>query len=285
MLWRSFAKFSANFLKNGVEKDAIYKNIFDIKGAKTSRSENCVNQIRRFFPRILDDLIINKYLPEDEKDQIREMFQQIKNEFDHIVISSDWMSTETKITAIWKLKKMKINVGELHNNIEYFPETLNQLQKDDYLKNLGIIGNAFWKNQVLNLRKPKDIFTKEEKLKAFYAYIFNEIQMNVGFIKGSSVGLIKNLPLSWVYGGFTSIVGHELTHGFDTKGSEYDENGVKCNWWDPKSKEEFMKRTECMVHQYNNFTFSVDGKTYKVNGTQTLGENIADNGGVNIAYR
>jgi len=285
MLWRILAKFSANFLKTGIEDGAIYKNIFDTEGPSTSRSENCVNQIKTFFPNILDDLIINKYLSSEEKWQIREMFQQIKDEFEDIINGSEWMTTETKNAAIRKLKKMKINIGEIQNNIDHPTETLNQIQKDNYLKSLRVLGNAFWKNQVLNLRTPKDIFTGEGEDNGFHVALFNQIQINVGLTNGNLIGLPKNWPKSLVYGGFTSIVGHELTHGFDTEGSQYDENGVKRNWWDPESKEEYDKRTECMVNQYNNFTFNVDGKTYKANGTRTIGENIADNGGVNIAYR
>jgi len=285
MLWRIFAKFSANFLKTGVEEGAIYKNIFDTEGLSTSRSENCVNQIKTFFPNILDDLIINKYLSPEEKWQIREMFQQIKNEFEDIINSSEWMSIETKNAAIRKLKKMKINVGEIQNNIDHPTEILNQLQKENYLKNIRVLGNAFWKKQVLNLRTPKDIFIGEGEEQAFHVAFFNQIQINVGITNGNSIGLPKNWPKSLVYGGFTTVVGHELTHGYDTKGSQYDENGVKHNWWDLKSKEEFIKRTECMVNQYNNSTFNVDGKIYKANGTHTLRENIADNGGVNIANR
>ena len=151
MFWRILAKFTVNFLKTGVEEGAIYNNIFDTNGKNTSRSENCVNQIKTFFPRIVDDLIINKYLQPEEKEQIREMFQLIKVEFEDIINNSEWVSEKTQIAAIRKLKKMKINVGDIHNNIDHIPETLNHLKKDDYLNNLAILGNSFWKNQVENL--------------------------------------------------------------------------------------------------------------------------------------
>ena len=78
------------------------------------------------------------------------------------------MSKETQDAAIKKLNKMKINVGELNNNIDHLPETLNQLQKDDYLKNLGILGNAFWKKQVRKLQAPKRITIGERENNAYY---------------------------------------------------------------------------------------------------------------------
>jgi len=283
LLWRIFAKFAANFLKTGREEEAIYKNIFDTEGTRTNRSENCVNQIKTFFPDIKDDLLINKYMLPKEKKQIHEIFQQIKDEFEDIITSSEWMSKETQIAAVNKLKRMKMNVGELYN--KHLPEILNQVQKDDYLKNVRLLGKSFWAEQVRNLRAPKDFFTGEGVNNAFYLALLNEMQINVGITKGRGIGFYNKLPKSLVYGGFVGIVGHELTHGFDRGGSQYDENGQRQDWWDTKSRDEFNKKIDCMIHQYDNFTLSADGKTYKVNGTATIDENIADNGGVLIAYR
>jgi len=286
MFWRILAKFSVNFLKTGVEEGAIYKNIFDTNGKRTSRSENCVNQIKIFFPRIVDDLIINKYLQPGEKEQIQEIFQLIKDEFEDIINNSEWLSEETQIAAIRKLKKMKINIGDLHNNVDHIPETLSKLKKDDYLNNLSILGNSFWKNQVENLRTPKDPFDREGEDNASYEDLINQVQINVGLTKGTGIGFSKSLPRALVYGGFVaSTLGHELMHGFDKGGIDYDENGLENNWWDPKSREEFTKRVECMKQQYTNFTFNVGYKTYRVNGSNTINENIADNGGVKISYR
>ena len=168
LLWRVFAKFAANFLKTGVEEGSIYKNIFDQEGTRTNRSVNCVNQIKTFFPKIKDDLLINQYLPPEEKRQIRGMFQQIKDEFENIINNSEWMSEETQINAKRKLKSMKINIGEMYNTIEHLPESLKQLQKDDYLKNVRILGQSFWTKQVRNLRAPKNFFTGEEVFNAVF---------------------------------------------------------------------------------------------------------------------
>ena len=282
MFWRIFAKLAANFLKTGVEEGAIYKNIFDTKGTKTTRSENCVNQIKTFFPRIVDDLIVNRYLKPEEKRQIHEMFQLIKDEFEDIINNSEWLSEDTQIAAIRKLKKMKINVGDIYNNIDYIPDTLSQLRRDEYLNNLAILGNSFWKNQVENLRAPKDYFSEEWEDNAYYYPLLNQVQIKVGMTKGSGIGFSTNLPRALVYGGFvSSALGHELMHGFDKDCIDYDENGVERNWWDFMSLREFMKRVDCMEEQYTNYTY----KTYKVDGSATISENIADNGGAKIGYR
>ncbi len=99
-------------------------------------------------------------------------------------------------------------------------------------------------------------------------------------------GLKFHPSLPWYanYGGMGSILGHELTHGFDDTGREYDENGNHLPWWDNDTVAEFQRRAECFVGQFNNFT--LDGPTgpLHVNGQLTLGENLADAGGLNVAY-
>ena len=128
LLWRIFAKFTVNFLKTGNVKDEMYKNIFDTEGTETNRSENCVNQIRTFFPNIVDDLLISRYLLPEEKDNALHMFQEIKDEFSKIITTSEWMQKETQDEALKKLKRMEINVGKLHNDVEHLPEALRQMK-------------------------------------------------------------------------------------------------------------------------------------------------------------
>ena len=80
LLWRIYAKYSGNFFRTGTDKEALHKNKFDTNGASTSRPENCVNQIKTFFPRILDDLIINNHLQPDDKKKVKRIFRQLKDE-------------------------------------------------------------------------------------------------------------------------------------------------------------------------------------------------------------
>lgn len=83
------------------------------------------------------------------------------------------------------------------------------------------------------------------------------------------------------YGSIGTIMGHELTHGFDDSGREYDKTGMMHQWWNNKTVESFKNATECIVDQYSKF--KIEGES--INGRQTLGENIADNGGLSAAYR
>ena len=84
------------------------------------------------------------------------------------------------------------------------------------------------------------------------------------------------------YGAIGYVIGHEITHGFDDQGKQYDSSGNLKNWWNAETDEEFKKRAQCMVWQYGNYTAKQVNQ--KLNGTLTLGENIADNGGMYEAY-
>jgi membrane metallo-endopeptidase-like protein 1 len=85
------------------------------------------------------------------------------------------------------------------------------------------------------------------------------------------------------YGGVGYVIGHEITHGFDDMGRQYDSEGNLYDWWDPNTKKNFLEKTSCMIEQYGNYTDPITNIT--LNGVITQGENIADNGGLKIAYR
>ncbi|CAG2169814.1 unnamed protein product [Oppiella nova] len=95
----------------------------------------------------------------------------------------------------------------------------------------------------------------------------------------------KDYPNSLNYGAIGSIVGHELTHGFDSNGRHHDSNGNQRLWWHPNTIDRFIAKSQCMTNQYNNYTVRVMGEDHKINGVLTLSENIADNGGVKQSFR
>lgn len=94
-----------------------------------------------------------------------------------------------------------------------------------------------------------------------------------------------SLPSYLTYGAFASVAGHELSHAFDNNGAEYDETGKYNHWWDNSTKAAFDSKTQCFTAQYSNYTITgPGGKRYNVNGKLTLGENVADAGGVHAGF-
>ena len=116
-----------------------------------------------------------------------------------------------------------------------------------------------------------------------YAPTGNEIVFPAGIMQAPVFDV--DTPKYLAYGAFGSVAGHELSHAFDNSGRRYDENGVYRDWWTNRTVAEFEKRTQCFVDQYANFTVEgSDGKPLHVNGKLTLGENIADAGGISAAF-
>ena len=158
LLWRVFAKFSANFLQTKGKEGAIYENMFEEDGKVTTRSGNCINQIRVFFPQILDDLVISKYLLPAERNNIVRMFNETRAEFAEIVKNSPWMEPTAKIAAQEKLRKMNINVGEIKNNDKSGIADKIGSTAADYINNIRLVGNSFWSESVSSLNERKDRF-------------------------------------------------------------------------------------------------------------------------------
>merc|ERR1719378_1863055 len=115
---------------------------------------------------------------------------------------------------------------------------------------------------------------------AFYSSIENSIQFPAGILQGNFFG--SDRPAYMNYGGIGWVIGHEITHGFDDQGRQYDNKGNLRNWWEDATKNRFLDKANCIIWQYGNYTATAVNKT--LNGVNTQGENIADNGGIKEAY-
>jgi neprilysin len=124
-----------------------------------------------------------------------------------------------------------------------------------------------------------------ELLKPFQTPEFTKL---FNFLQGFPAGILQgqffsaNRPLFMNYGAIGSIIGHEITHGFDDQGKQFDENGNLVDWWDSKTTEAYLEKARCIIEQYGNFTEPTT--ELNLNGINTQGENIADNGGIKEAY-
>ena len=212
LLWRVLVKFLANFVKTE-KKDGLSESIFNEDQPRTNRSQNCVNQIKQFFPNIIDDLVINKYLEQDEKRNIEDIFISTRTELALMISNTetDWLSALKKRQREkmkTKLEKVKINVGEIFNEKVHRPE-IKDIKPDDYFSNIFKIGESFWSEAVSNLNKSKYVFVSsraygETNDTAWYSNSLNQIQINVGLLKGSGIGYSKELPRALVYGGLAA---------------------------------------------------------------------------------
>ena len=124
-----------------------------------------------------------------------------------------------------------------------------------------------------------------DTVNAYYNPPGNEIVFPAGIMQ-KPVFYAPTVPQYLSYGAFGSVSGHELSHAFDSTGRHYDETGNYTNWWDPSTVSAFQEKAQCFIDQYSDFTVSnPDGDPLNVNGRLTLGENIADAGGLNAAFK
>ncbi|KAG9348182.1 hypothetical protein JZ751_001917 [Albula glossodonta] len=185
----------------------------------------------------------------------------------------DWMDAETKEAARAKLQYMMVMTG--YPDFLLKPELIDQeygfdVNEKTYFKN---ILNSIKFNIKLSVKK-----IHKEALNAYYLPNKNQMVFPAGILQPTLYD--PEFPQSLNYGGIGAIIGHELTHGYDDWGGQYDRHGNLKQWWTEESYRKFQKKAECIVKLYDNFTVY----NLKVNGRLTLGENIADLGGLKLSY-
>ncbi|HWO10544.1 MAG TPA: M13 family metallopeptidase, partial [Polyangiaceae bacterium] len=157
-----------------------------------------------------------------------------------------------------------------------------KLKKGDYFGNLVASAHFEFEREAAKVGKPVD---KSEwgmtppTVNAYYNPLNNEMAFPAGILQPPFFS--KDFPTAMNFGGIGMVMGHELTHGFDDEGSQYDAQGNLKNWWEPAVNERFKEKTSCVADQYSRYE-ALPG--LKLNGQLTLGENIADLGGVKLAY-
>ncbi|KZS20196.1 Endothelin-converting enzyme 1 [Daphnia magna] len=220
----------------------------------------------------------SKPLAENMIAAVKEAF---KNNFDNL----DWMDEETRLAARDKADAITDMIG-------YPKFILNPQELDELYGDLKIESNEYFLNNVRsnqfalrqNLIKLNEPVNKTlwgmtpSMVNAYYTPNKNQIVFPAGILQQPFFD--NSFPYALNFGAMGVVMGHELTHAFDDQGREFDRNGDLAPWWNNATIERFQKRTECLVQQYSSYT--INGQP--LNGKQTLGENIADNGGLKAAY-
>ena len=227
----------------------------------------------------LGKMYTDKYFTAEAKKRMLELVNNLEVAFEARIKTLDWMSDSTKAKANEKLHSFIKKIGYPDNWRDY---TGLEIVRDSYVKNV-LASNAFDYNYMISkLGKPVD---KTEwgmtppTVNAYYNPAFNEIVFPAGILQYPFFDL--SVDDAAIYGGIGAVIGHEMTHGFDDQGCQYAADGNLKNWWSMDDKARFDAKTKMVKEQYDAYTI-LDGK--HVNGALTLGENIADLGGVTIGY-
>lgn len=227
-------------------------------------------------------IYVQTAFPPEAKQQAQEMVDNIKLAFGDRIRGLEWMSDSTKEKALEKLGTFTVKIGYPDEWRDYSGLTVNGGTDASYLGNL-LAGNEFnFKRELDKLGKPVD--RKEwgmtpQTVNAYYNPLFNEIVFPAGILQPPFYDYRADAAVN--YGGIGAVIGHEISHGFDDQGSRYDAAGNLKDWWSKEDFEQFQSRTEKLVNQYNSYQ-PMD--SVFVSGQFTLGENIGDLGGLNVAY-
>jgi putative endopeptidase len=237
-----------------------------------------VNVVNGSLGEVVGKVYVNKHFPPEAKARMLELVGNLIGAYEKSIKELEWMGDETRAEALDKLSKFTPKIGYPDEWRDYSAITI---EPDDLAGNLERAALAEYQRQVNRQGGPVDKNEwgmSPQTVNAYYNPAGNEIVFPAAILQAPFFDLAADDAVN--YGSIGAIIGHELGHGFDDKGSTFDGDGALRNWWTDEDRAEFEKRTDRLVTQYDEFAPFDD---LHVNGTFTLGENIGDLGGVSIA--
>ncbi|XP_076443378.1 endothelin-converting enzyme 2-like isoform X2 [Babylonia areolata] len=249
------------------------------------RWERCVAKAQAAFGSACSALYVDKTFPPESKAQAMKILKEVQTAFTDNLASLAWMDSETEARA-------RAKASAMHRAVGYPDWLLDPLRLDDYYQQVVVKEGEFLNNYFAVSQYETDrMWAKQDQppdrddwgavaaeANAHFSSIFNQITIQAGLLQRPYFD--RHFPMSFAYGAMGMISGHELTHGFDDTGRKYDDQGNLKDWWSVESSRAFLDHSQCMVDQYSAFTW--DGT--HLNGNFTLGEDIADNGGLKLGY-
>ena len=268
------------------ELDELSFNFYskELQGQQEQRPMNkrALSVINGILGEAFGKLYVEKYFPPKAKEEMVTLVDYLKKSFAQHIKDVTWMSDATKEKALAKLNKFTVKVGYPDKWEDYSKLTIEPATKTVYFANLQRVSEWAYQKSLEKVGKPVDK-TKwgmsPQTVNAYYNPLYNEIVFPAAILQPPFFNFEADPAVN--FGGIGAVIGHEMTHGFDDSGAEFDGDGNLQNWWTPEDKKNFENATKALAKQYDQYE---PVKGVFVNGTFTSGENIADLGGVNIAF-
>jgi len=268
--------------------DFFGKELAGTKSIKP-RWKRVLSQTNTALGEALGKLYVSETFPPEAKESAEEMVHNILSVFGDRIRKLNWMSDSTKERALEKLSTFNVKIGYPNKWRDYSDLVV---EKSDVESNMSGYGSYYenvqnanrfdFENNLDKLGKSVDReewHMNPQTVNAYYNPLFNEIVFPAAILQPPVYNYLADAAVN--YGGIGSIIGHEISHGFDDSGSRFDAEGNMNNWWTKADSVHFKERTELLVSQFAAYE-PLD--SVKVNGALTLGENIGDLGGVSVAY-
>jgi endothelin-converting enzyme len=309
--WRLFSTWISRLYKDYTIPFRRFRNVLAGKepDVRPERYRQCVQETDDLMGHLLGGVYIQRKFTPNDKQIGDQVIHDIRKIYQENMKNLDWMGDEAKKIAATKGKHwlqsviymlIRSIVANIVQKIGYSTKSPNDADPkslSEYYDKLHISDN-YWDNGVAGMKFTLDKSWNELLLptdrnkwelspptvNAYYSPNLNEIVFPAGIMQPPIFS--GDLPDYVSYGAFGAIAGHEITHGFDDHGAKYDANGRLRDWWDNSTLSNFEKKTQCFEKQYEKYSIiGPDGDKIFVNGKLTLGENIADAGGINAAFR
>ena len=286
---KSFVELQVIRSYSGFLSDAFNDRAFEAQKAisgvqeQQPRWKRAVATISGSLGETIGKLYVQEYFPESSKQRVIRLVKDLQQAFEDRLKENTWMSDSTKAKALEKLHAMHINVG--------YPDKWEDMEKFvDIRENENLVENFIRINQEARAamfrkywHQPVDktlMVCTPQTVNAFYHPLFNSINFPAAILQPPFFDV--NADYASNYGAIGVVMGHEMTHGFDDQGCQFDKDGNLKNWWTADDKTNYDARTKVIADWFSEQE-AVPG--LKVNGQKTLGENVSDNGGLKIAYR
>jgi putative endopeptidase len=256
-----------------------YQKLLSGQASQKSRAQIVTENVDNLLGFALGQLYVKKYFNEDAKKRALELVNNLQKAFEKRIEQLDWMSDSTKQKAREKLYAITKKIGYPDKWRDYDKVSID---RNKYFENVI----SLWRNDVQyelsKLNEPVDATewsTTPSTVTAYYNPYKNEIVFPAGILQYPYFDFQADDAIN--YGGIGMVIGHEMTHAFDDQGGQFDKDGNVKTWWTKEDYEKFKKKTQQVIDRYSTFTVL---DSVPIKGALTVGENIADNGGLAIAY-
>ena len=273
---------AARFLSKPFDEEnfAFFNAILQGQKEEQPRWKICTAATDRALGEAVGQDWVKQYFPPEAKDNMEKLVHALETALGQDIAQLAWMSPATKVEAQKKLDAIRDKIGYPEHWRDYSKLTV---KRDDLLGNVDRDSIFETNRDLAKYGKPVDETEwgmTPPTVNAYYNPAMNDINFPAGILQPPFYD--NSLDAAVNFGGIGVVIGHEMTHGFDDQGSQYDLHGNVKVWWTPDDLAKFKNRTECEAKEYDGFEVAPG---QKLNGHLTLGENTADNGGLRIAYQ
>ena len=258
----------------------MYSRAMSGKQVKMPRWKHSLDVPNTMLGEAVGQLYVEKYFPADSKKKMQQLVDNLKKALGEHIATLSWMSPKTKVNALVKLNSFTVKIGYPDKWRDY--SGLNIDPSKSYWENVLAARRFEAGHEYSQLGKPVDKerwFMTPQTVNAYYEPSSNEICFPAGILQAPYFD--PNADDACNYGAIGVVIGHEMTHGFDDQGRNFDHNGNMVDWWTPEDAAKFQELANKLGAQYSAEIVADD---VHANGTFTMGENIADHGGLRVAY-